>query len=270
MDISAITTALPERRDDIARLQLLSSSGRLPTVAVLGKYNHGKSTLLNALIGNEVFKVSDVRETVRVQAHENQGIRWLDTPGLGADVAGGDDALAREGNAREADIRLFIHAAGEGELDAEEQACLEALSADDECSSRQTVVVLTRMAQVDEADMAAILGALRQQTGDLPVFPVSASRYTRGTRENKPLLAGRSGVPELLAFLRECADEVTERRERSRRALGELLLEAVRQKRAACEAARGRLRKDMASRLAAFKHDYVDMRTRLQRELKGN
>jgi len=60
-----IASVLPGRTHDLARLQILIDDSE-PVVSVVGKYNHGKSSLLNELLGRDAFAVSDRRETVRL------------------------------------------------------------------------------------------------------------------------------------------------------------------------------------------------------------
>lgn len=93
-------------------------------VAVYGKYNHGKSSLLNALVEKEVFKTADIRETVTIQSHTKESITWIDTPGLDADVYEKDDSKAKE-ILNKSDLLLFVHSVNEGELDEKELTFLQ-------------------------------------------------------------------------------------------------------------------------------------------------
>ena len=97
MGFEAMNAVLPDQAGQINRLQYLLAEARLPVVSVIGKYNHGKSSLLNALVECEKFSVSDARETTVLSDFEYQGVRWLDTPGLDADVARNDDEVAMTG-----------------------------------------------------------------------------------------------------------------------------------------------------------------------------
>lgn len=76
-----------------------------PTVMVFGIYNAGKSTLLNALIGEERAMVSDRPETSIVTSYEWNGFKLLDTPGI--DAPAEHEHVSRE-QLSESDIVLFI------------------------------------------------------------------------------------------------------------------------------------------------------------------
>ena len=55
-------------------------------VVVYGAYNAGKSTLINALLGEERARVGDIPTTDRVDAYDWNGYRLLDTPGVNAPI----------------------------------------------------------------------------------------------------------------------------------------------------------------------------------------
>ena len=161
---SAVLAALPGRAHDLARLRVLAAAG-LPVVTVIGKYNHGKSRLLNELIGHTAFGVADRRETIALAEHAHDGVCWLDAPGLDADVHTADDDHALQAIWLRSDIRLFVHAAKEGELDAAERNLLEALRQDGQRTLRQTLCVASQVDQLaDEAQLreefAALMGVV--------------------------------------------------------------------------------------------------------------
>jgi GTPase SAR1 family protein len=76
-----------------------------PTVMVFGIYNAGKSTLLNALIGEERATASDRPETSVVTPYEWNGFKLLDTPGI--DAPAEHERVSRE-QLSGSDIVLFI------------------------------------------------------------------------------------------------------------------------------------------------------------------
>ena len=55
-----------------------------PTVMVYGIFNSGKSTLLNALLGQDLAPVANRPETDKVNSYEWKGFHLLDTPGIDA------------------------------------------------------------------------------------------------------------------------------------------------------------------------------------------
>ena len=81
------------------------ASDATPVVMVFGIYNAGKSTLLNALIGEERAAVSDRPQTSVVTSYEWNGFRLLDTPGI--DAPAEHERVSRE-QLNESDVVLFI------------------------------------------------------------------------------------------------------------------------------------------------------------------
>lgn len=197
-DVLAI---LPDRAGDLARLRELARGGE-PIVTVIGKYNHGKSRLLNELVSRDVFAVADKRQTTTLSEHLHHGVRWLDAPGLDADVAHGDDREALKATWLKSDIRLFVHTAKEGELDEKEQALLEDLRADEARTRRQVLVVLTQVDQLaDDDELASVLTAITLQAPHFAPHAVSATRHRQGLEGDKKLLVEKSGMPTLRAAL---------------------------------------------------------------------
>lgn len=55
-------------------------------ILVYGAYNSGKSTLVNALLGEARARVGDVPTTDRIDSYDWEGYRLLDTPGVNAPI----------------------------------------------------------------------------------------------------------------------------------------------------------------------------------------
>ena len=193
--LASLHALLPHARTELARLFALTQA-TTPVVTVLGKYNHGKSTLLNTLIGAERFRVADVRETREVSSHEHDGVCWTDTPGLDADVAGQDDALAHDA-LRRSDLCLLVHALDAGELDAEECALGQRLLAHQQQHGAAVLLVLTSITEQPEPHREAVIARIHAQLPELTVCAVSASSYQRGLREHKPGLCRLGGIDAL-------------------------------------------------------------------------
>ena len=247
-----IVGVLPHRARDLERIGELAAGGA-PVVTVVGKYNHGKSRLLNELIRRDAFAVADRRETVALAECAHAGARWLDAPGLDADVGGEDDRHALRAVWLKSDVRLFVHAAREGELDAAERALLGELQADGRRTGRQTLVVLTQADQMaDEQALRRVAEALCVQVDGAALHVVSASRHRQGIEGAKALLVARSGIPGLEAALAEALARVPGARAHE----GALLLGEIRDELDALHGARTQalaaLRQEEASQRNAF------------------
>jgi 50S ribosome-binding GTPase len=200
-DVMTVMSVLPGRAGDMTRLVTLLESGE-PIVTVIGKYNHGKSRLLNELMGRDIFAVADRRETVRLADNVHEGVRWLDAPGLDADVGSEDDRHAFHAAWLKSDIRLFVHAAKEGELDAKELALLDELGADGKRTQRSTLFVLSQIDQLaDDIDLRKVSDTIAAQWPGGALNAVSAVRHRKGANEGKKLLLEKSGMPALRVVL---------------------------------------------------------------------
>ena len=134
-------------------------------LSVFGRVSTGKSSLLNALIGEERFSVSPIHGETRYSSMEawNEeevgGVFLIDTPGL--DEAGGEDreALAKEVAGR-SDLVIFVLDSDitETELDA-----LRAVLA----QGRPVIVVLNKADLYTGAECDALLDSIRHKTTDL-------------------------------------------------------------------------------------------------------
>ncbi|HWL43705.1 MAG TPA: GTPase [Ilumatobacter sp.] len=208
-----VVRVLPESASRLERLRVLAESGQAPTVTVVGKYNHGKSRLLNELIGRDEFAVADKRQTVALAERVHEGVRWLDSPGLAADIGSQDDRHAMHAAWRRSDVRLFVHTAKEGELDGDELTLVKELHQDDELTRRKTLFVLAQVDQLPDDDrLEKVIGVIRAQAPGLAWHPISATRHRQGMSDGKQLLIQRSGIPALKDLLAAALGRVTQAR----------------------------------------------------------
>lgn len=177
-----------------------------------GMMNSGKSSLFNSLLGSDVFAVQDVRCTQKNKTADwDNGASLTDTPGLGANES--DTSEAYE-SFRQADLIVFVHVADKGGLTMEEIRFINDLKKIlGEDLQKRLVIVLSKIDNsAISRDTDAVSQIIREISGNLSqeagvagvrVFPVSNSRYQKGTRENKEVLVQKSGVPELIAYIRD-------------------------------------------------------------------
>jgi hypothetical protein len=264
----AILALLPERAIDLARLRALAEQGEHPVVTVVGKYNHGKSRLLNEMMGRATFSVADKRETVALAQQLHDGVCWLDAPGLDADVGGVDDVHAHEALWARSDVRLFVHAAKEGELDAAECDLLGQLKADAARTQRQTLLVLSQIDQLgDEAQLASVCQAIAGQTASWEQHPVSSTRYRQGVDGDKKLLLEKSGIPALKAVLQQALACVPRAREHEKTSLWGEIRTDLDERLAASHSALIQLQQQQGAARAAFDADLTSILLKVQEGL---
>lgn len=214
IDIQAFTSLYPQLDEHVRRLKFLKNDAAQPRVVVFGKFNHGKSTLLNALLGQNLFAASDARQTVVNQTHLDQKreLIWVDTPGLDADVLGKDDQKAHESAMQTADIILLVHNLKTGELDHSEAEYFTKLLNGTAGFAKKTLLVLTQIDQVTDEQRDQALKIIQQQFPDLKSHLVSAIRYQKGINENKSVFVERSGIPELIRSVEQLRSGVLQSR----------------------------------------------------------
>ena len=131
-------------------------------LSVFGRVSTGKSSLLNALIGEERFSVSPIHGETRhssMQAWDEVdtgGVFLIDTPGL--DEAGGEDreALAKEVAGR-SDLVVFVL---DGDLTETELEALRAVLA----QGRPVIVALNKSDLYTSSEVDALLSSIRAKT----------------------------------------------------------------------------------------------------------
>jgi GTPase len=155
-----IRAALAPEFADVERMLHKLEQGEIH-IAVLGEVSVGKSSLLNALLGEAKFSTSPLHGETRTSAEQHWQevqsgrVHLLDTPGI--NEIGGEERerLARE-VAERADLVLFVV---DGDLNSTEQAALErALE-----PGRPVLVVLNKSDRYTADERAALLARLAQR-----------------------------------------------------------------------------------------------------------
>ncbi len=149
-------------------------------LSVFGRVSTGKSSLLNALIGENRFSVSPLHGETRHSSMQawNQveagGVFLIDTPGL--DEAGGEDreALAKEVAGR-SDLVMFVL---DSDITDSELAALKAVLA----QGRPVLVVLNKSDLYTSDELASLLRSIRARTAGVVEADhvVSAAAEPRG------------------------------------------------------------------------------------------
>lgn len=195
-------------KSDIDNLNSLQKSilNKLVNVTCMGLYNHGKSSLLNALIDDledSTFKTADVRETTISKSFEYNNINFVDTPGLNAKEH--DDKRVLDA-VKESDINIFVHTVTTGEFVEKEIEFLQHIKTNwnnPKDFIDRTIFVLSRVDKANnQNDISSTINKMQNQILEIfglesIIIPVSALRYKKGMLEGKNILIKKSNIVEL-------------------------------------------------------------------------
>lgn len=255
IDIDHFIQFSPKSEPHLKRLKFLQEQANDIRVAVFGKFNHGKSTLLNAIIGKDIFAVADKRETTEVSEYKYNDIIWVDTPGLDADVYGEDDKKAREGAFKIADFLFLVHSVKTGELDKYEMQLYRDLMEQDKNYNKKMFLVLTQIDQLVKEDFQRVFKRIKEQFPELNIFSVSATRYMRGVRENKNIFIENSGMNELIKLISALDKNIESLRMQEKKRLTDSIQFDLTEKRQNLKMALNQLHHQMTMKNSNFTND---------------
>lgn len=180
-------------------------------VAIVGRPNVGKSTLLNRLVGEKISIVSRKAQTTR---HRIAGILtesdaqyvFVDTPGFQTrHTSALNRAMNRGVTQALADVDVVVFVIEAGRFDAEDKAVVRLLPTD-----RPVVLAVNKIDQVkDKATLLPFLANLSGEFSFAAIVPVSAAK---GSQVDHLLSELRKHLPHDGALYAE--DEITDRSER--------------------------------------------------------
>jgi small GTP-binding protein len=146
-----------------------------PKVAFAGFGNSGKSSLLNAIYGSDVARVSmQTDETKGPQVAERFGIDFTDTPGVGTSRFSLDDVL---GLGVLQDQHIILHVLnGASAVTAEDEKLARVIRG----ASSRSIVVINKIDLLEEREKAEFLASAVSRLGvaENDVLMVSAKRGT--------------------------------------------------------------------------------------------
>ena len=177
---------------------------QIPHIVCTGIYNAGKSTLLNALAGKEIFPTGDIPTTKKIAQAEFGGAVYIDTPGLNAMEEDDRETQAAYGTA---DFILFVASAQNGGISAVEAAWLKNLKEQYGSLQQRLIFVLTHCTQVEQEQLPAICDKIcedcKKAVGFVPeqLLCVDSITFQDGKSQNEPLLTESSGIPKLQEYL---------------------------------------------------------------------
>ena len=195
-------------KSEIASLESLKKSLKenVVTVTCVGLYNHGKSTLLNALIKDfnmETFKTADARETTSNKSTVYKNIKYVDTPGLNAKE---NDNKKVMDAIQYSDIALFVHAVTTGEFNKKEVEFLNNIKnywKDSKEFIERTVFILSSIDNIEShKDIENTKNKIKEQIRDIfqsdcNIIAISSNDYVEGMTNHENELIVESNINEL-------------------------------------------------------------------------
>lgn len=180
-------------------------------VAIVGRPNVGKSTLLNRLIGEKISIVSRKAQTTRhrivgILSRDDAQFVFVDTPGFQTQHTNAlNRAMNRGVTQALADVDVVLFVIEAGRFDARDKAVLALLPRD-----RPVIAVVNKTDQFkDRAKMLPFLTEIAAQRDFAAVVPVSAAR---GSQLDTLLAETRKHLPHHEPLFGE--DELTDKSER--------------------------------------------------------
>ncbi len=156
----------------------MTDAFRCGFVAVIGRPNVGKSTLVNALIGSKISIVSRKAQTTRHRIHgvltrEQEQFVFVDTPGFQTRHGGAMNRMMnRVVTQALADVDVVVHVVEAGKWSAGDTQLLPLLP-----SPEKTILVVNKVDTLkNKNEMFAYVGKIMSQYAYSAVVPVSASR----------------------------------------------------------------------------------------------
>ena len=207
-------------------------------IMVYGVYNAGKSTLINALLRQDVAATGDIPLTDKVSAYAWGSYEILDTPGVDAPIE--HEKVTREQMLTADAIVFVVDPLGTVEEAKTLDVLLEMIRA-----RRQIYLVFNEKKPLDAETFVHLKDQLRSRVQvlagerglsdvlkDIPISKVNARRALQGWLKQQPVLVEASGFPafeqQLAAFLQSVGpDAVYERLRERLRAFLEMAAEMI-------------------------------------------
>ena len=146
-------------------------------MAIVGRPNVGKSTLLNRLLGQKLAIVSPKPQTTRsrilgVVTRPGSQVALLDTPGLHSARGGLNARMVQQAlqTLEQADAALFLIEAGSPGIDTATRRALEQVKA----ANKPTLLVINKIDALPRAQLLPLIDRWRREHEWTEVYPVSA------------------------------------------------------------------------------------------------
>ena len=150
-------------------------------VSMLGRTNVGKSSIINALVGEKVAAVANKTQTTRtairaIVNRPNLQVIFVDTPGIHKPKSKLGDVMVETafGSSTDVDIILFVVDAASTEIGKGDKIILDKIIA----SGKKCILVINKIDLVKKDQLAKIIDLYSKEYNFISVVPVSVVKNT--------------------------------------------------------------------------------------------
>ena len=145
-------------------------------VSMLGRTNVGKSSIMNAIVGEKVAAVANKSQTTRTQIkaivnRPNSQIIFVDTPGIHKPKSKLGNVMLETafGASTDVDIILFVVDASSNEIGKGDRIILDKIIA----SKKKCILVINKIDLVKKEQIASVINLYSKEYNFIAVVPVS-------------------------------------------------------------------------------------------------
>ena len=145
-------------------------------VSILGRTNVGKSSIINALVGEKVAAVANKNQTTRtiiraIVNRANSQIIFIDTPGIHKPKSKLGDIMVENafGVSKDVDVVVFVIEATSNEIGKGDKLILEKIKE----SNKRTILLINKIDLVDKAKIAKLIELYKNEYDFSAIIPVS-------------------------------------------------------------------------------------------------
>lgn len=150
-------------------------------VSILGRTNVGKSSIINALVGEKVAAVANKTQTTRtvikaIVNSPNSQIIFIDTPGIHKPKSKLGDVMVENAFevSKDVDVVVFVVEATSDEIGRGDKLILEKIKE----AKRKTILVINKIDLVDKAKIAKLIDLYKNEYEFAAIIPVSTVKNT--------------------------------------------------------------------------------------------
>ena len=148
-------------------------------VSMVGRTNVGKSSIINALVGEKVAAIANKPQTTRnairaIVNRENLQIIFIDTPGIHKPKSKLGNAMVETafGTIGDVDVILFVIEATSDEIGKGDRIILDKIKE----AKRKTILIINKIDLVTKEKLAKIINLYKDEYDFEAIIPVSVTK----------------------------------------------------------------------------------------------